>query len=84
MHLTTVHFWTCSFLELYLLSAICLLTVIGGKNVYLRLNMTGECDNEDSVWENLQNKVSHSVILQYNMEGLFIIFPLLKITVLSK
>ena len=50
-------------------SILSIFTVIGGKNVYLRLNMTGECDNKDSVWETLQKEVLCSVVLQYNMEG---------------
>ena len=57
----SVHFWTCSFLELEMLYLFCLFAVIGGKNVYLRLNMTGECDNKDSVWEMLQKEVLYSV-----------------------
>ena len=47
----------------------CLFTVIGGKNVYLRLSVSGECGNKTSVWETLQKEVLYSVVLQYNMEG---------------
>ncbi|XP_015774925.1 PREDICTED: neural cell adhesion molecule 2-like [Acropora digitifera] len=37
------------------------LLLIGGKNVFLRLNMTGECDNKDSVWEMLQKEVLYNI-----------------------
>ncbi|XP_044180352.1 uncharacterized protein LOC114972267 isoform X2 [Acropora millepora] len=37
------------------------LLLIGGKNVFLRLNMTGECDNKDSVWEMLQKELAGKV-----------------------
>ena len=52
-----------------MLALFCLFTVIGGKNIYLRLNMTGECDKKDSVWETLQKEVLYSAVLQYNLEG---------------
>lgn len=32
-------------------------TVIGGKNVYLRLSVNGECDNKASIWETLKKEV---------------------------
>ncbi|XP_044180357.1 fibroblast growth factor receptor 2-like [Acropora millepora] len=34
------------------------LLLIGGKNVYLRLSVSGECDKKDSVWETLQKELS--------------------------
>ena len=43
-------------------SFLSIFTVIGGKNIYLRLNMSGECNNTDSVWEALQKEV-----LQYTI-----------------
>ena len=58
MHLISVHFWTCYILELQM-SLFCLFTVIGGKNVYLSLSVSGECDNKDSVWKILQKEVLH-------------------------
>ncbi|XP_067056810.1 fibroblast growth factor receptor 3-like isoform X1 [Acropora muricata] len=33
------------------------LLLIGGKNVYLRLSVSGNCDNKDSVWEILQEEL---------------------------
>ena len=44
-------------------SLFCLFTVIGGKNVYLRLSVSGNCDNKDSVWEILQEEVLYSVVV---------------------
>ena len=52
-----------------MLSFLCLFTVIGGKNVYLRVSLTGECDSKDSLWEMLQKEVLYSVVPQYNMGG---------------
>ena len=51
-----------------MLSHLGLFTVIGGKNVYLRLSLTGECDGKDSVWEALRKEVPYSAVLQYNVE----------------
>ena len=51
------HFWTCSFFKLGMFSLFCLFTVIGGKDVYLRLSMSEQCDKKDSVWETLQKEV---------------------------
>ena len=52
-----------------MLSVFCLFTVIGGKNVYLRLSVSGECDNKDSVREILQKEVLYSVVLRvFNVE----------------
>ena len=42
----------------------CLVSVIGGENVYLRLSVSGECDNKDSVWKILQKEVLYSVVLR--------------------
>ncbi|KAK2557504.1 hypothetical protein P5673_020251, partial [Acropora cervicornis] len=30
---------------------------IGGKNIYLRLSVSGECDKKDSVWETLEKEL---------------------------
>ena len=46
-----------------MLSLFCLFAVIGGKNIYLRLRVSGKCDNKDSVWEMLQKEVLYSVAL---------------------
>ena len=35
----------------------CFFTVIGGKNIYLRLSVRGECDKNVSVWETLVKEV---------------------------
>ena len=35
----------------------CSVSVIGGKNVYVRLSVSGECKDHDSVWETLENEV---------------------------
>ena len=35
----------------------CFFTVIGGKNVYLRLSVKGACDNKDPVWKKLEEEV---------------------------
>ena len=32
-------------------------TVIGGKSIYVRLSVSGECYNKDSVWKKLQEEV---------------------------
>ena len=32
-------------------------TVIGGKSIYVRLSVSGECYNNDSVWKKLQEEV---------------------------
>ena len=47
-----------------MLSLFCLVSVIGGKNVYLRLSVSEECDNEDSIWKILQKEVLYSVVLR--------------------
>ena len=47
-----------------MLSLFCLFTVIGGVNVYLRLSVSEECDNKDSVWETLKKEVPYDVILR--------------------
>ena len=47
-----------------MLSLFCLFTVIGGKNIYLRLSVSEECDNKDFVWEMLQKEVLYSVALR--------------------
>ena len=39
-------------------------SVVGGKNIYLRLSVSGKCDNKDSVWEMLQKEVLYSVALR--------------------
>ena len=51
-----------------------LFTVIGGKNVYLRLSLAGECDRKDFVWMTLQKEVLYSVVPHYNMESYFVWF----------
>ncbi|XP_067030309.1 uncharacterized protein [Acropora muricata] len=33
------------------------LLLIGGENIYLRLSVSGECDNKDSVWNILQKEL---------------------------
>ena len=44
-----------------------LFTVIGGKNIYLRLSVSGDCDDKDSVWERLQEEVlSYYNIQKFN------------------
>ncbi|XP_044180712.1 lachesin-like isoform X4 [Acropora millepora] len=35
------------------------LLLIGGKNVYLRLSVSGNCDNKDSVWEILKEELGN-------------------------
>ena len=32
-------------------------TVIGGKNIYLRLSVNGESENKDSLWEAIEKEV---------------------------
>ena len=47
-----------------MLSLFCLFTVIGGENVYLRLSVSEECGNKDSVWGTLKKEVLYDVILR--------------------
>lgn len=42
----------------------CLFTVIGGNNVYLRLSVSGKCDDKDFIWRKLQKEVLYSVVLR--------------------
>ena len=72
MHVISVHFWACSFVKLQMLSLFCHFTVIGGKNVFLRLSLSGECENKDSVWKILQKEVLY---LKFFFVCLFFFFP---------
>ena len=38
-------------------SLFCFLAVIGGYNIYVRMNISGECSKKDSVWETLEKEV---------------------------
>ena len=40
-----------------MLCFFCSIPVIGGNNVYVRVSVSGECKNKDSVLETLKNKV---------------------------
>ena len=67
-----------------MLSLFCLFTVIGGKNVYLRLSVSGNCDNKDSVWEILQKEVLYSVVKQFLVWTVIIVISnSFNVTVLS-
>ena len=41
----------------YIIVSSVFFTVIGGKNIYLRLSVSGECDKKVSVWETLVKEV---------------------------
>jgi len=47
-----------------MLPLLCLDSVIGGKNFYLRLRVSEEYDNKDSIWKILQKEVLYVVVLR--------------------
>jgi len=49
--------YTCTATNAVGVDSATTLLLIGGKNVYLRLSVSGNCDNKDSVWEILQKEL---------------------------